>query len=233
MNHAPSLDQAPPDWQGWKRTAQEHADDVNEWKKGCTDAYLDTKDAAKLFGIAKARIRSAIQYGKLKHAMRPWGSRSVYVTTKQWMYDWLASCAYRSPHMYLEEDRGYKTPCWIWQRSKNRNGYGLGFVPDDTRPTGWRTRLAHRIYWEAEYGPVPTGLELDHLCRQRACVRPDHQEAVTPAENSRRSSTTKLTKAIVADIRTSELSGRLLAKKYGISPTTVSNVIRYRRWRDV
>lgn len=76
---------------------------------------------------------------------------------------------------WIEEDRGYETPCWIWQRDWNDRGYGL--------VTGMDSRLAHRAYWIKKNGPVPTGKELDHLCRVRPCVRPDHLEPVTHKEN--------------------------------------------------
>jgi HNH endonuclease len=63
---------------------------------------------------------------------------------------------------------GYSTPCWIWEGGL-RHGYG-----------------AHHVAWRQRYGPVPDGLELDHLCRIKACCNPDHLEAVTHAENVHR-----------------------------------------------
>jgi hypothetical protein len=84
--------------------------------------------------------------------------------------------ARRGPIDYLEEDRGYETPCWVWQRFINPAGYGMKRV-------GPATRLAHRVYYVARFGAVPEGLELDHLCRVRACVNPDHLEPVTKRVN--------------------------------------------------
>ena len=72
--------------------------------------------------------------------------------------------------------------CWLWAEAKrDRHGYG----------TYWTTggaRQAHRFVYETLIGPVPAGLVLDHLCRRRACVRPDHLEPITGAENDRRRS---------------------------------------------
>jgi hypothetical protein len=73
--------------------------------------------------------------------------------------------------------------CWLWTHTTNRNGYG---VTAHKVEGSWRQVLAHRASYELAYGPVPTGLELDHLCRTTRCVRPDHLEAVTHAENVRR-----------------------------------------------
>lgn len=52
-----------------------------------------------------------------------------------------------------------------------------------------RGRLAHRVAYEQARGPIPEGLELDHLCRNRACVNPDHLEPVTHRENLLRADT--------------------------------------------
>jgi hypothetical protein len=66
--------------------------------------------------------------------------------------------------------------CWLWQGCKMRNGYGQIGV-------GGRHMAAHRYTYEQKRGPIPAGLDLDHLCRQRACVNPDHLEPVTRREN--------------------------------------------------
>jgi hypothetical protein len=71
--------------------------------------------------------------------------------------------------------------CWTWTAGRNGDGYGtFGFVKAD----GTRTAIgAHRLAYMALVGPIPEGTEIDHLCRNRACVRPDHLEAVSHRVN--------------------------------------------------
>lgn len=71
------------------------------------------------------------------------------------------------------------TPCWECTCRANRNGYRRVW-------DGKREPVAHRYAWEYVNGHIPIGLILDHLCRFRACIRPDHMEPVTHAENTRR-----------------------------------------------
>ena len=74
--------------------------------------------------------------------------------------------------------------CWLWQGQLDDDGYGrFKTVP---QPGTYRTVRAHRWAYQATYGPIPEDLTIDHLCGQRACVRPDHLEAVTHTENLRR-----------------------------------------------
>jgi hypothetical protein len=81
------------------------------------------------------------------------------------------------------------TGCFIWQGGKDSRGYGricVGSRTDGSR----RMRKVHRVAWEHLRGPIPEGLQLDHLCRVTSCWNPAHLEPVTPAENSRRWSLT-------------------------------------------
>jgi hypothetical protein len=119
-----------------------------------------------------------------------------------------------SPVEYIAEDRGYSTPCWIWQRHITTNGYGAAYPPG-------RSVRAHRLVYERHGGVIPPGLDLDHLCRVRACVNPEHLEPVTRATNARRGARAKLTLEDVAAIMESPLSHRRLAKQYGVGKTLI------------
>ena len=72
-----------------------------------------------------------------------------------------------------------RTECLVWIGATNSKGYGLISV-DGT------LQLAHRVAYVAEFGPIPEGHVIDHLCRVRNCVNPMHLEAVTVGENNRR-----------------------------------------------
>ena len=86
--------------------------------------------------------------------------------------------------------------CWMWTASVQRPGYGQIGVWNGERCV---PRLAHRVMYELKVGPIPGGMEIDHLCHtrdlscragvncpHRRCVNPDHLEVVTKQENARR-----------------------------------------------
>ncbi|WP_338185886.1 HNH endonuclease signature motif containing protein [Jatrophihabitans sp.] len=74
-------------------------------------------------------------------------------------------------------------PCWTWTGVRHRTrGYGRFYVGG----RGGRYVQAHRWSYEHFVGPIPDGLEIDHLCAVTSCVNPAHLEAVTPDENKRR-----------------------------------------------
>ena len=77
--------------------------------------------------------------------------------------------------------------CWEWTAALAvRGGYGW-FNPGNDRPT-----TAHRVAWRLLVGPLPEGLELDHLCRNPPCVNPDHLEPVSHSENVRRGASPRI-----------------------------------------
>jgi len=78
--------------------------------------------------------------------------------------------------------------CKLWLGAKDRDGYGH-------RRIGGKLAIVHRKAYEDAYGPIPDGLEIDHLCSVRNCYEPTHLEAVTHAENVRRGQAGKVQRA--------------------------------------
>lgn len=75
--------------------------------------------------------------------------------------------------------------CWLWTAAMHRNGYGkIGYLG--------RTRTTHRLAYEELIGPIPDKLQLDHLCRVRCCVNPNHMEPVTAQTNILRGNCPKI-----------------------------------------
>lgn len=82
----------------------------------------------------------------------------------------------------LAAKREVRGECWIYTGAKRPNGYGI--ISVQSRP-----RSTHRLVYELVKGPIPVGLQIDHLCRNRACMRPDHLEAVDCRTNLLRGDT--------------------------------------------
>src|SRR5690606_3222267 len=74
-------------------------------------------------------------------------------------------------------DRDDPDACWIWTASRNHKGYGQ--IKRDGRPA-----KAHRVVYELYEGPIPAGMQLDHICHERACVNPEHLRPVTNKANT-------------------------------------------------
>lgn len=128
---------------------------------------------------------------------------------------------------YKIEDRGYSTPCWIWQRTTTKR---------DGQPRYgrcWSERLqrqdlAHRVSWELASGrPFPVGLQADHLCRVTLCVNPEHVEPVTPLENTRRG---RLVKIPLAELQDAVVLCSV-AEQYGVTRQTIYKIIRAQQAR--
>jgi hypothetical protein len=92
--------------------------------------------------------------------------------------------------------------CWLWQAYASKDGYGQF-------KTGGTTIAAHRFAITLLVGPIPKGLECDHLCRRTRCVNPDHIELLTKAEHSARTPLGGIT--LIQRQKTHCLNGHLFA----------------------
>lgn len=72
--------------------------------------------------------------------------------------------------------------CWGWQNCLNSKGYGCVGV-------NGKSQLTHRVAYTLLVGPIPAGLEVDHLCTNRRCCNPSHLEPVTRKVNAERAVT--------------------------------------------
>lgn len=127
---------------------------------------------------------------------------------------------------YEVQDLGYKTPCWVWKLRPYARGYGRYWTTE-------RVWQAHRYSWELHHGPIPDGLDLDHLCRNRPCVNPDHLEPVTRRENLRRGPRA-LSAEEVAEIKRLRQVGLLhreIADRIGRHEATVCRVLTGKHFR--
>ena len=87
--------------------------------------------------------------------------------------------------MFLEKIEKTET-CWIWKGAKSKNGYGSVVAEIE----GFKVKTgAHRYSYYIHVGKIPTGMSLDHLCRNPICINPSHLEPVTHRENIMRSPT--------------------------------------------
>lgn len=104
------------------------------------------------------------------------------------------------------------SPCWEWVSRLTGNGYGQMWDSDKRT-----TVMAHRFSYEYHVGPIPKGMQIDHLCRNRICVNPGHFELATPKINTLRSTSNSAKNALVTHcIRGHPLSGKNLYRtKFG------------------
>lgn len=132
--------------------------------------------------------------------------------------------------------------CWEWVGARVGDGYGA------FKRAGKR-QSAHRVAYVLVKGTIPTGLDLDHRCRNRSCVNPEHLEPVTRGENVRRGAvvgnrngagntwnrgercgTSKLTEFQVRAIRADTRAAGLVAEDYGIGTSQVYRIRRRQKW---
>lgn len=121
------------------------------------------------------------------------------------------------------------TGCWLWLGGKAGKGYGCSTL-------NWKHIVVHVFFYEHFKGPVPEGLDLDHLCHIRHCCNPNHLEPVTRAVNIRRGKSTILNEQQVTEIRQKFILGvdqYWLAAQYKVHKGTISKIISRNRWKNI
>lgn len=133
---------------------------------------------------------------------------------------------------FLRRIRVEPSGCWTWTASKNRDGYG-------SVQWGGLLRRAHRVSYALFVGAIREGYVLDHLCRNPACVNPDHLEQVTHTVNVRRGRATKLTEDDVREIRDTYKAVRNIvglepiAALYDVTPNMIGKIVSGGNWKDI
>jgi len=132
--------------------------------------------------------------------------------------------------------------CWLWRGHINQDGYGRLPVGEPTRS---RMVMAHRLALFLEGREVPPGMVTRHKCNNPSCVRPDHLEIGTQAENvgdtvaagrvprGEQAHNAVLTAEDVAEIRRSTETHREIAERFGIAAGSVHAIRTGRRWGHV
>ena len=122
-------------------------------------------DVGREFGISRERVRQIYSQQTGRHLSHTWSGR---------YYPRPPRPPREAPPFWSRVQFG--EGCWIWLGTISTNGYG-----------SYRHGMAaYKFAYVSTKGPVPPGLEIDHLCMNRACVRPDHMEAVTRSVNVKR-----------------------------------------------
>ncbi len=134
-------------------------------------------------------------------------------------------------------------PCWIWTKSKGHSGYGMASFKG-------MPRRAHRFSWEVNNGRIPAFFQVLHKCDNPPCVNPQHLFLGDPKDNSNdkiakgrasdmrgnNNPAAKLSEVQITEIRMATKNrgmGRIVAKKFGVSPTCISRIRLWRSWRHV
>jgi hypothetical protein len=123
------------------------------------------------------------------------------------------------------------TGCWEWLLYRTYQGYGS----ISAGRGGAVYNRAHRESWRLVHGPIPEGMVIDHLCRNKGCVNPEHLDCVRQSTNVQRGVVAKLTEHDVKVIRERIVAGDTLTaigKDYGVHLDAIYRIAEDSRWRD-
>ena len=133
---------------------------------------------------------------------------------------------------WIEEDRGYKTPCWIWQGSTH------GYPPNRlyaVATVNQKHVSVHKYRFEQKYGKIPDGYELHHMCEQTLCVNEDHLKLVTELEHGRIRNGVKYSMEQAIEVRrlySEGLSQLEIAEVTGINRHSVYRMCKGEHWKE-
>ena len=137
--------------------------------------------------------------------------------------------------------------CWNWKGYLNLHGYGIFTERKEGKPGSRRNVIAHRKAYEIAHGPIPFGMVIRHKCDNKQCVRIDHLEVGTQADNARdnyergllvgrpgeTNHAAKINEEIVREIRNSKEDVYTLAKRYNVSVPLIYKVRSRTTWKHV
>ena len=152
----------------------------------------------------------------------------------------LGECRPLAERFWEKVTRAAPDQCWMWAASKNAKGYG-------TIGVDYSSRLAHRVAWELETGPIPDGAVICHHCDTPGCVNPAHLFLGTQADNvadmrakgrnngprGERCHTAKLNENDVREIRASTLKNAELARRHGVTGSMIAAIRHRKSWKHV
>ena len=143
----------------------------------------------------------------------------------------------------MRVDKRGNTECWPWTGSRQLKWHG------QWRNSSGAIESTHRAAWRLFVGPITEGMHVLHRCDNPICLNPSHLFLGTGADNARdmwaknrakpgvsigeKHGMSKLTADIVREIRDSPLMGTELAKKFGVTPTTISEIRKRKTWNHI